>query len=132
LAEEMRRCRNVPGEKTKEASSSLRTSVPSVSLVVEKTGKQVRLAGKASVIGRSSSCDIILKVARVSKRHCQILLEKDRVVLEDLDSANGTRVNGEPVQRIQLHDGDEMEICGHLFKIRIQKPATPRKGDSGA
>jgi serine/threonine protein kinase len=131
LAEDLRRCRNVPREKTKETSSSLRISLPSVYLVVEKTGKQVRLTGKATVIGRSSSCDIILKVARVSKRHCQILLEKDGVVLEDLDSANGTCVNGQPVQRIQLHDGDEMEICGHLFKIRIQKPATPGKGDSG-
>jgi serine/threonine protein kinase len=123
LAEELRRLRAGHTPKPKEAPSTLRASSPSVYLVSEKTGKQFRISGKTTVIGRSSECDFILRVADVSKRHCQILLEKDRVVLEDLDSANGTQVNGEPIERKQLQDGDELNISGHLFKIRFHKPS---------
>jgi serine/threonine protein kinase len=125
LAEELRRFRAAPGSKSREPASSRRSSMPAVYLVAEKTGKQVRITGKTTVIGRASECDIILRVADVSKRHCQILLTREGVFLEDLDSANGTRINGEAVARTQLQDGDVLEIAGHLFTIRFQKPAAP-------
>jgi pSer/pThr/pTyr-binding forkhead associated (FHA) protein len=64
-------------------------------------------------------------MADVSKRHCQILLTREGVFLEDLESANGTRVNAECIQRTQLQDGDELDIAGHLFTIRFQKAAPP-------
>jgi serine/threonine protein kinase len=122
LAEELRRFRAAPPTKPRVPASSPRVAMPSVYLVAEETGKQVRIMGKTTVIGRGPECEIILRVADVSKRHCQILLTKDGVILEDLNSANGTRVNAEIVERIRLQDGDELDIAGHLFTIHFQKP----------
>jgi serine/threonine protein kinase len=96
-------------------------SVPSAYLVLQSTGKKIRLTALATVVGRSSECDLIVRSSAVSKRHCQILLEEDQVWVEDLDSSNGTLVNGNRIRRRQLTDGDKLEISGHVFVVRIPK-----------
>jgi len=90
-----------------------------VGLVIKSSGKSVRLASLATVIGRASESDIILRSGRVSKRHCQVLIEDDGVWVEDLDSANGTCVNGKRVRRALLHDRDMLDVAGHQFEVRI-------------
>jgi serine/threonine protein kinase len=100
------------------SQASLRASLPSLLLVVPG-GKQVRLFSPVTVIGRSPECDLVIKVSEISKRHCRILLTPDQAVVEDLGSSNGTLVNGEPVSRAQLHDGDELDLGGHIFQVRM-------------
>src|SRR5262249_26453663 len=90
-----------------------------VGLIIKSSGKSMRLASLATVIGRASECDIILRSGRVSKRHCQVLIEDDGVWVEDLDSANGTSVNGKRVRRAALHDHDILDVAGHQFEVRI-------------
>jgi serine/threonine protein kinase len=104
--------------------STARRKVRSVVLVARATGKHLRLFNATTVIGRSSECDIVLQAPDVSKRHCRILLEERRVVLEDLQSSNGTCVNGKTVARCVLHDGDQVDIAGSIFEVRLplQKP----------
>jgi serine/threonine protein kinase len=92
-----------------------------VGLIVKSSGKSMRLASLATVIGRASECDIILRSRGVSKRHCQILVEDDGVWVEDLDSANGTLVNGKRVRRAALRDHDLLDVAGHQFEMRIGK-----------
>jgi serine/threonine protein kinase len=96
-----------------------RESSPVVGLVIKSSGKSMRLASLATVIGRASESDIILRSGRVSKRHCQILIEDDGVWVEDLDSANGTSLNGKRVRRALLHDHDTLDVAGHQFEVRI-------------
>jgi serine/threonine protein kinase len=119
FAEELRRFRTaVPPAK---AAATARATQPSVLLVSQSTRKVFRLFLGTTVIGRSSECDVILKAADVSKKHCQIIFEGDQLTVEDLDSANGTCVNQRPVRRAPLKDGDELDIGGHLFQVRVQK-----------
>lgn len=68
------------------------------------------LKGKVT-IGRSSKSDIIIKDNFVSKNHALIKEEKNVFFLEDLDSANGTFLNGEKVYDIiELRNGDKLGI----------------------
>ncbi|MBI3467890.1 MAG: protein kinase [Planctomycetes bacterium] len=93
-------------------------TAPAVTLVVTATGKELKLSKAVTVIGRSSKCDIVLKAPDVSKQHCQILLEADQVEVEDLDSANGTFVNGRRIRRAPLGDGFELRVAQHCFRVR--------------
>jgi serine/threonine-protein kinase len=120
LAEALRQVRPTTGGG--QISTLLAAHWPSAFLVTVSTGKVVRLRRQDSVIGRASECDIILRAADVSKRHCQIYWEADELLVEDLGSANGTCVNGRPVTRCRLQDGDRLEIAGHAFQVRLPRP----------
>lgn len=58
------------------------------------------------IVGRSSSCDIVIEDAGVSRRHAEIGREAGRFYVADLGSTNGTYVNGRKVSRQLLADGD--------------------------
>jgi len=122
LADELSQFRK--DAKHKGSSMSLRKTLPSVLLISEKTGKRVRLFNETNVIGRASECDIVIRASDVSKRHCQIILESDRVLIEDLNSVNGTLLNGEHIKLAELLDGDQLTIGEHAFHVRMKK----RKG----
>jgi pSer/pThr/pTyr-binding forkhead associated (FHA) protein len=63
------------------------------------------------VLGRSSECDMFIPSRRASRRHAEVRFENEGVVIEDLSSTNGTRVNGEPLNGTrELHPGDRIEI----------------------
>jgi serine/threonine protein kinase len=126
LAVELRRVRAALGQK--QGSLALGNTLPSVTLVARETGRLVRLFKEITVIGRTSECDITLRFPEVSKRHCRILLEPDQVVVEDLDSVNGTCVNGRQVKRIGLHHGDHLDVAGHFFEVRLQAPTRQSPG----
>jgi serine/threonine protein kinase len=106
--------------KHKGSSMSLRKTLPSVLLIADKSGKRVRLFNEINVIGRAAECDIVIRASDISKRHCQIILESDRVLIEDLQSVNGTLLNGEPIQLSELLDGDQLTIGEHVFHVRMK------------
>jgi serine/threonine protein kinase len=96
--------------------------LPVVALVVVKTGQQIRLSKPVNTIGRSADCEIKLKAGDVSKQHCRVVLKPGAVEVEDLDSANGTFVNGEAIARVALYHGDTLDVAGHRFEVRFLKP----------
>jgi serine/threonine protein kinase len=106
----------------KKGARTGRSSLPAVQLVAISTGKVIRVVHEKSVLGRASECDIIVRAADVSKQHCQILVEADRVLIEDLGSANGTFVNDRPVQQARLHDGDHVRVADHEFQVHLEPP----------
>jgi serine/threonine protein kinase len=120
LADELRRFRASAASQP-TSSNTFRSLQPSVLLVSVATKKVFRIFSGTTVIGRSSECEVVLKAADISKRHCQIILDGDSLTVEDLNSANGTCVNERPIQRAALKDGDALDIGGHLFQIRVQK-----------
>ena len=90
------------------------------SLLETKTGARIALAQAVLLLGRALECDIVLKSGEVSRRHCRIVCGPNRVVVEDLGSAQGTRVNGKRVTRAQLRDGDRLEVAKELFQVCVK------------
>ncbi len=64
------------------------------------------------MVGRESTCDIVVPNRQVSRYHARFTASPSGVVLEDLGSKNGTHCNGEPVLGgITLQDGDVIQIA---------------------
>ena len=83
-------------------------------------GQRIPLGKESIVIGRgaagdadpSSLCDIVLPERQVSRQHAEIFVEAGRYYLRDLQSKNGTYLNGEPVRSVvELKDNDEIQIA---------------------
>ena len=69
------------------------------------------LPGVARTIGRSTGADFILDAALVSRVHCQLLALGDgELEVRDLESTNGTYVNGNRVERARLSPGDKVQV----------------------
>ena len=66
----------------------------------------VVLQGGRMIVGRLSSCEIVLPDVNVSREHAAFVSEGDGWAIEDLHSTNGTLVNGARVTRRRLRDGD--------------------------
>jgi hypothetical protein len=63
-------------------------------------------------IGRDDTCNLVISDRQVSRRHARIRYEDGGYLLEDLDSKNGTFINGQEVREPQvLRDGDEIQIA---------------------
>ncbi len=76
-------------------------------------GARVELGDDVVSIGRQADCDLALPDDQASRRHARVVPTDGGYLLEDLDSTNGTYVNGEVVDEPHLlHDGDRIEI-GH-------------------
>jgi hypothetical protein len=79
-------------------------------VTVGETGHDVALRGDRAIVGRLQDCDICLSDANVSRRHAEFFVMDGDWFVQDLDSTNGTMLNGEPVTRTRLSDGDVIEI----------------------
>jgi predicted component of type VI protein secretion system len=69
------------------------------------------------LLGRHPECDIQIDSRKVSRRHCCIAQVADYLVVRDLDSTNGIRINGVRVQEGKLHHGDELTIGNHRYQV---------------
>jgi two-component system cell cycle response regulator len=81
-----------------------------VVLAGSNVGEMYKLEEAEILIGRASNAGIRLNDEGVSRRHARIVKDADSIVVEDLQSANGTLVNGEPVARRVLVDGDKVML----------------------
>jgi pSer/pThr/pTyr-binding forkhead associated (FHA) protein len=64
------------------------------------------------MLGRDSSCDIVIPDRQVSRYHARITPTKEGMILEDLGSKNGTHCNGTPLAApLVLQDGDIVQIA---------------------
>ena len=84
-------------------------------------------------IGRSAECQLVIHDAKVSRKHCMIHRQgtSSEYWLVDLQSANGTRINGRRIaQTARLHDGDILELAGYEFRFRQPAAAdsSPARG----
>ena len=74
------------------------------------SGKPYELVDEAITIGRGPDNTIVVNDPSISTHHAQLLLEGDTYRLKDLDSTNGTRVNGKPVTEAVLRFDDRIRF----------------------
>lgn len=89
-----------------------------LSLMFEnKLVKEVPVGSKPVGIGRSPDNDLPVDNLAVSNYHARVYFEAGRLVVEDLDSLNGTFVNDLRIERATLHDGDSIWVGKHHIKV---------------
>jgi hypothetical protein len=79
-----------------------------------------------TTIGRSAECHLTIDDPLVSRRHARLIVGSDRVVIEDLNSRNGVRVNGAGSHGpTQLREGDRIRVGSQEFVFRDRAFAIP-------
>jgi pSer/pThr/pTyr-binding forkhead associated (FHA) protein len=73
-------------------------------------GSRVQVSEAPVVIGRLPECDVVIADSNVSRRHAEVRQVGENVVVTDLGSTNGTRVNGQLVREQVLASGDEITV----------------------
>jgi len=86
----------------------------------------VEISRPVILIGRHPECDVRIDSPQVSRRHCCVALAYDRLVIRDLGSRNGVRVNGRLVDEMQLLPGDEVAIAQFLYRLESSQATPPR------
>ena len=100
-----RRRRRAVGRTIDAARRLVRPSPAAPVLALDWTGARTEL-----LIGRHPGCDVVLDGLSVSRRHALLRFRDGSWILRDLESTNGTRVNGCDVVRCRLEPGDHLML----------------------
>src|SRR5688500_19305394 len=88
-------------------------------LVPLEGGAPIEIVKDLVVVGRKEDCDVRLEHKSVSKMHCVIVKTDGLLLLRDLGSTNGTRVNGQRVRRAALLPNDQLSIANYKFRVHL-------------
>lgn len=69
------------------------------------------------LIGRHYACDVVLSDPSVSRRHARVTFRDGGWILQDLESTNGTTVNGTAVGRCELRPGDRLVLGAERLRV---------------
>jgi Protein of unknown function (DUF3662)/Inner membrane component of T3SS, cytoplasmic domain len=101
---------------------------PDVVIEIREPNRPVRrvpVSGAPIRIGRAPDCELVLRDSRISRRHARLTARDGVLVLTDLGSTNGTRVNGHRVSEVVLGAGDRILLGETTLTI---EPATAGTG----
>lgn len=86
----------------------------------DQKGEDFRLRDGQNTVGSGPDCDIVLRDQTISAKHASIRFKDGKFFLSDLDSSNGTFVNGleESIARIELNDSDMLRIGAVTLKFK--------------
>src|SRR5213080_4532059 len=88
-------------------------------------GPPIDIGKDLTLVGRKEECDLRLDHKSVSKMHCIIVKTDGLLLLRDLGSTNGTRVNGHRVRRAALLPNDQVSIANYKFRVHLGPDAAP-------
>lgn len=80
-------------------------------------GPSVLLDKPILLFGRHEECDVQLNSKKVSRRHCVLAQVADYLVIRDLGSTNGVKINGDRVAEGKLRPGDELQIGNFRYQV---------------
>jgi pSer/pThr/pTyr-binding forkhead associated (FHA) protein len=106
-----------------------------VELVMEDGSYPLEGQGPWS-IGRSEENDIVIQDPNVSRRHARLLRSENGFIVEDLDSTNGTLLDGAPIGHERIENGDELTFgsitARFVRRMENQSPSSRQGRDFGA
>lgn len=79
-------------------------------LAGSNVGEMYEVEGSETVLGRGANANVRLNDDGISRRHARMFRSHDKILIEDLQSSNGTFVNGDPVSQRILQDGDKIRL----------------------
>jgi pSer/pThr/pTyr-binding forkhead associated (FHA) protein len=90
-------------------------------VLLKKNGlhKSFPLPSSVTVIGRRHNCDLRIPLTSVSKKHCQLNHDGGVLKIRDLDSRNGTHLNGKRIDEAAIQPGDSIKIGPLTFVLQI-------------
>ena len=88
-----------------------------VMLLSLSDGPSILLDKPILLFGRHAECDVQLHSKKVSRRHCCLAQVNDFLVVRDLGSTNGVKINGQKVTEGRLRPGDELEIGNFRYQV---------------
>ena len=86
---------------------------------LEGNGPRIELSRAISVLGRTVGCDIRIDHESLSRRHAVLVMTDGLVVVRDLITTNGTRVNGQRVRWAALMPNDRISFGAIRFRIEL-------------
>lgn len=102
-------------------------------LVSLTQGPDLPLSKPIVLIGRHQECDIQIPSRKISRRHCCLAQVNKHLVVRDLGSTNGIRINGVKVEEGNLHEGDELTVGNFRYKVQFHAPTNDKApADPGA
>ncbi|MEC9071655.1 MAG: FHA domain-containing protein [Myxococcota bacterium] len=97
----------------------------------DMVGKRFHIGDQTITIGRATSNYIQTSDAQASRTHCQLRAQGDTIVALDMNSSNGTLVNGEKMSEVVLSEGDTISIGAAAFTFRRSLDAATEQTDDG-
>jgi hypothetical protein len=88
----------------------------------DKHTEKLYLTKTSTVLGRDKASDLVIDNTDVSWRHCLLDIQARGVFILDLDSTNGTFVNGQLIRDAYLNPGDKIELGPCIFTINREAP----------
>jgi len=82
-------------------------------------GTPVELTKDIALVGRGDDCELRIDHKSVSKRHCVLVKTDGLVLVRDLGSTNGTRVNGQRVRRAALLPNDTLSVANFRYAVKF-------------
>jgi hypothetical protein len=87
----------------------------------EAPTSKLRIRKVANVVGRETTCDLYIESFQVSRRHCLLEVTDQGLLVKDLESTNGTFVNGAPLKNGYINDGDRLSLGTYVLTLRREK-----------
>src|SRR5918911_395404 len=89
-------------------------------LVALDDGVSILLDKPILLLGRHPECDIQIDSRKISRRHCCVAQVHDYLVVRDLGSTNGVRINGQRVIEGKLRAGDELTVGNFRYQVYLE------------
>lgn len=97
-------------------------SLPFIQVTVTIGGKPLQtytFSEQEILIGRGLDCQVPLDNPGASRHHAKIVRQGDDLILQDLESGNGTTVNGKPITQVKLKSGDMIVISKFNLAVKL-------------
>jgi hypothetical protein len=130
LTQSGRACRLAAEEGTRSFAATEQETMPQFALRFisgKDHGREIPLPpDREIVIGRISEVDLLLLDDKVSRKHAKIMTYSGKIVIQDLESRNGTFVNGTKTKSSHLLEGDQIQIGSSTMKlVSADSPGSP-------
>jgi predicted component of type VI protein secretion system len=90
-----------------------------ICLVALNEGPDIMVDRPMVVVGRHPQCDARIDSIRVSRHHCCMTVAQGDLIVRDLGSTNGIRINGQKTQEGRLRPGDELSIAHIRYRMDV-------------